>query len=53
MTTAYQAQVREHEEKISLQKHRQRWEESRKMDLKAIGNQDVEKIHLAQDQDKK
>lgn len=53
MTTAYQAQVRKHEEKTSLEKHRHRWEESGKMDLKEIGNQDVEKIHLAQDQDKK
>lgn len=52
MTTAYQAQVRKHEEKTSLEKHRHRWD-SGKMDLKEIGNQDVEKIHLAQDQDKK
>jgi len=38
--------------KISLGKHRHGWED-RKIDLKEIGNQDVEKIHLAQDQDNK
>ena len=39
MTTAYQAQVRKHEEKRSLGKDRHRWEDCRKMDLKEIGNQ--------------
>ena len=53
MTTAYQGQVRKQDEKISLGKHRHRWEDSRKTDLKEIGNQDVEKVQLAQGQEKK
>jgi thiamine biosynthesis protein ThiC len=53
MTTAYHTEVRKHEEKISLGRHRHRWEDSIKMDLKEIGYQAVEKFRLAQDQDKK
>ena len=53
MTTAYHTQVRKHEEKTSLGRHRHRWEDSIKMDLKETGYQAAEKIHLAPDQNKK
>lgn len=53
MITAYHAQVRKHEENTSLGRHRHRQQDSIKMDLKEIQYQTVEKIHVAQDKDKK
>jgi hypothetical protein len=39
------------EGKRSLEKHKRRWEDNIKMDLKEIGWEGVDRIHLAQGKD--
>jgi hypothetical protein len=45
---SYQVLVRKPEEKKPLVRPRHRWEDSIKMDLKEIGCEDVDWIHVAQ-----
>jgi hypothetical protein len=52
MRNVYTILVGKPEGKTPLGRSRRRWEDNIKMDLKAIGWEGVEWIHLAQDRDK-
>jgi hypothetical protein len=51
MRNAYQILVRKPEGKRSLRRPRHRWEYNIKMDLREIGWEGVEWMHVAQDKD--
>jgi ribosome biogenesis protein Nip4 len=48
---AYNILVGKSEGRRPLRRHRRRWEDNIKMDLREIGFGDVDWIHLAQDRD--
>jgi hypothetical protein len=47
-TSGYAISVGKPERKIQLERHRPRWENDNKMDLKEVGCEDAYRIHLAQ-----
>jgi hypothetical protein len=49
---AYRALVGKPEGTIPLERHRRRWEDNIKMDLREIGWGDMDWINLAQDRDR-
>jgi hypothetical protein len=51
MRNAYKILVRRPEGKRSLGRHRHRWEDNIRMDLREIGWEGMDWIHLAQDRD--
>jgi hypothetical protein len=51
MRNEYKILVEKHERKRSLGRHRRRWEDNIRKDLREIGLKDVDGMHLAQDRD--